>query len=61
MQIHIVYLPLVFFLGMTYEYWRRRRLNRRRLAIMVDVLRKTGQPKNARVRASEQDPTSAQS
>jgi hypothetical protein len=31
MQVHIMYLPLVFALGVTYEYWRRRRLLKKRM------------------------------
>jgi hypothetical protein len=56
MQIHIVYLPLVFFLGMTYEYWRRRRLIRRRLATIVDVLQKSVESKEQLAQGGEQDP-----
>ena len=55
MQIHIVYLPLVFFLGMTYEYWRRRRLIKRRLVTIVDVLQKSVKAKDQLAEGREQD------
>ena len=31
MQIHVMYLPLIFTLGMFYENWRRRRLFKTRM------------------------------
>ncbi len=61
MQVHIVYLPLVFFLGMTYEHWRRRRLIRRRLATTVSALRQGLNKRDALMRTGEQDPPIAQS
>lgn len=59
MEVHIIYLPLVFFLGMTYEYWRRRRLNRRRVATIVHELRKSVKTREALMQAGEQDPPTA--
>ena len=38
MQVHIMYLPLVFTLGMTYEYWRRRRLLKKRILLVQEGL-----------------------
>ena len=38
MQVHIMYLPLVFTLGMTYEYWRRRRLLKKRMLLVREGL-----------------------
>ena len=38
MQVHIMYLPLVFTLGMTYEYWRRRRLLKKRMRLVREGL-----------------------
>ena len=58
MQIHIVYLPLVFFLGMTYEYWRRRRLIRKRMVTIVDVLQKSLKSKDQLAQGREQDSVS---
>jgi hypothetical protein len=57
MQIHIIYLPLVFFLGMTYEHWRRRRLIEKQLATMVDMLRNRVENRDAVTRTGDQDPT----
>jgi hypothetical protein len=38
MQVHIMYLPLVFTFGMTYEYWRRRRLLKERMLLVREGL-----------------------
>jgi hypothetical protein len=40
MQVHIMYLPLVFTLGIAYEYWRRRRLLKKRMMSILAGLEK---------------------
>ena len=55
MEIHIVYLPLVFFLGMTYEHWRRRRFIKKRVATIAGALRERAAKRDELFRAGEQD------
>ena len=60
MQVHIVYLPLVFFLGMTYEHWRRRRLAKRRMATVVDAVRQSIETRKTLMQVGEKDPPASQ-
>jgi hypothetical protein len=61
MEIHIIYLPLVFFLGMTYEHWRRRRFIKRRVATIAGVLRERAAKRDEFPEAGEQDRPRSQS
>ena len=50
MQVHIMYLPLVFTLGMTYEHLRRRRLAKKRMLLVLKGLKEKYEDKINSVR-----------